>query len=71
MRWSSVRLAIICANSCAASGPSINETCPYSGDPVTDFAEIDGKVIGFCNPTCRDKTVNDPAAWPATMALLR
>ena len=54
-----------------ASGPSINETCPYSGDPVTDFAEIDGKVIGFCNPTCRDKTVNDPAAWPATMALLR
>lgn len=51
-------------------GPSINTSCPYSGLPVTDFACIDGTVIGFCNPFCRDKTVADPEAWPAAMALI-
>ena len=49
---------------------AVNETCPYSGKAVTDFLEMDGKVYGFCNPRCRDKTVNDPAAWPAFMALV-
>ncbi|MEZ5716250.1 MAG: glutathione S-transferase [Paracoccaceae bacterium] len=53
-----------------AHGPSENATCPYSGDPVSDFLELDGRVFGFCNPFCRDKTVNDPEAWPAFMALL-
>lgn len=53
-----------------AAGPSENATCPYSGKPVTDFLSLDGRVFGFCNPTCRDKTVNDPEAWPAFMALL-
>ncbi|MEM6617785.1 MAG: glutathione S-transferase [Pseudomonadota bacterium] len=46
-----------------------NDRCPYSGDPVTDVLEIDGRRIGFCNPFCRDKTVADPAAWPAFMAI--
>ncbi|MCA2014252.1 glutathione S-transferase [Cereibacter sphaeroides] len=55
----------------ACDGPSINSACPYSGKPVTDFARIDGTVIGFCNPFCRDKTVADPEAWPAAMALLQ
>ena len=55
----------------ACEGPSINAACPYSGKPVTDFARIDGTVIGFCNPFCRDKTVADPEAWPAAMALLQ
>lgn len=55
----------------ACEGPSINSACPYSGKPVTDFARIDGTVIGFCNPFCRDKTVADPEAWPAAMALLQ
>ncbi|WP_424942198.1 glutathione S-transferase [Aliiroseovarius crassostreae] len=54
----------------ACDGPSINDTCPYSGDPVTDFLEMDGKIWGFCNPTCRDKTVNDPDAWPAFMQMV-
>lgn len=54
----------------ACDGPSINEHCPYSGDPVTDFLEMDGKIWGFCNPTCRDKTVNDPEAWPAFMDMV-
>ena len=53
-----------------ASGPSVNTACPYSGKPVTDFMELDGRIWGFCNPFCRDKTVNDPEAWPAFMALL-
>ncbi|OWU83356.1 glutathione S-transferase [Oceanicola sp. 22II-s10i] len=52
-----------------ASGPSVNAACPYSGKPVTDFMEMDGKVYGFCNPFCRDKTVQDPAAWPKFMAM--
>lgn len=55
-----------------ASGAALNDACPYSGRPVSpdSLAEIDGMVVGFCNPFCRDKTVADAAAWPATMALL-
>jgi len=35
----------------------INETCPWSGKPVQadSLTEYDGKVVGFCNPGCRDK----------------
>lgn len=51
-------------------GPSENETCPYSGDPVTDFMEMEGRIFGFCNPFCRDKTLADPEAWPDFMALI-
>ena len=46
-----------------------NEACPYSGKPVTHLLETDGRVFGFCNATCRDKTVNDPDAWPDFVAL--
>lgn len=52
------------------TGPSENAACPYSGKPVTDFLELDGRVFGFCNPFCRDKTVADPDAWPRFTALL-
>lgn len=48
---------------------SENALCPYSGAAVTDFLELDGRVFGFCNPFCRDKTAADPAAWPAFMAI--
>ena len=48
-----------------------NTACPYSGKPVTDVLELDGRRFGFCNPFCRDKTVADPEAWPAFMALYR
>ena len=51
------------------TGPSVNATCPYSGKPVTHFLETDGRVYGFCNAFCRDKTVADPEAWPKFMAL--
>ncbi|MBO9396447.1 glutathione S-transferase [Shimia sp. R9_2] len=47
-----------------------NANCPYSGKPVTHFMEMEGRIFGFCNAFCRDKTVADPEAWPAFMALL-
>ncbi|WP_270727844.1 glutathione S-transferase [Shimia sp. Alg240-R146] len=52
------------------TGPAENATCPYSGKPSTHFLQIDGRTFGMCNAFCRDKTVADPEAWPAFMALL-
>ncbi|NDW45147.1 glutathione S-transferase [Ruegeria sp. PrR005] len=52
-----------------ANGPSINANCPYSGKPVTDYLEMDGRIWGFCNPFCRDKTAADPGAWPKFIAM--
>ncbi|WP_297774462.1 glutathione S-transferase [uncultured Roseovarius sp.] len=51
------------------SGTPENQACPYSGDPVTDLMEGEGRIFGFCNPFCRDKTVADPDAWPAFTAM--
>lgn len=48
-----------------------NTACPYSGKPVTHMLELAGRRFGFCNAFCRDKTVADPEAWPAFMALYR
>ncbi len=53
-----------------ARSDSENALCPYSGKEVTDFLEMDGKVYGFCNPFCRDKTAADPDAWPAFQKIL-
>ncbi len=50
-------------------GPATNATCPYSGKPASHFLEVGGAVYGFCNAFCRDKTLADPAAWPAFDAL--
>ena len=35
----------------------INETCPWSGEPVRadSLTEHAGQVVGFCNTGCRDK----------------
>jgi glutathione S-transferase len=52
------------------SGPSVNEACPYSGGPVTHFMGAGGRVWGFCNAFCRDKTVADPEAWPEFMEMV-
>jgi glutathione S-transferase len=46
-----------------------NAACPYSGKPVTHALSLFGRRFGFCNAFCRDKTVADPEAWPAFMAL--
>ena len=51
------------------TGTPENAACPYSGKPVTHLAEIGGRVFGFCNAFCRDKTVADPEAWPAFMSI--
>jgi glutathione S-transferase len=51
------------------AGTPENAACPYSGEPGTHLAEIDGRIFGFCNAGCRDKTVADPMAWPAFMAI--
>ncbi|WP_170606070.1 glutathione S-transferase [Ruegeria arenilitoris] len=48
----------------ATDGPSINSACPYSGKPVTHFLKLNGRIWGFCNAFCRDKTLSDPQAWP-------
>ena len=48
---------------------SENRDCPYSGRTVTHFLETRGRVFGFCNAFCRDKTVADPDAWSAFVAL--
>ncbi|MFT5363785.1 MAG: glutathione S-transferase [Dinoroseobacter sp.] len=58
------------------SGPCVNAFCPYSGKPVSGnatayFLKLAGKVYGFCNTGCRDKTIADPEAWPAFMALVK
>ncbi|PWE31163.1 glutathione S-transferase [Maritimibacter sp. 55A14] len=53
----------------AAAGPSENAACPYSGKPVTHFLDIGDRRFGFCNAFCRDKTLADPEAWPAFMAI--
>ena len=46
------------------SGQPENDACPYSGRPVSHLARIDGRIFGFCNAFCRDKTVADALAWP-------
>ncbi len=55
----------VLAGQAISQGPSENAACPYSGRPVTDFLTLEGRVFGFCNPFCRDKTLADPMAWPA------
>ena len=52
------------------AGTPENDRCPYSDLPVTHLMETQGRIFGFCNAFCRDKTVNDPKAWPQFMALL-
>ncbi len=52
-----------------STGPSENTKCPYSGKTPTDFLELDGRIFGFCNTFCRDKTVADAEAWPAFMEI--
>jgi glutathione S-transferase len=51
------------------TGTPENDVCPYSGEPVAHLARIGGRVFGFCNAACRDKTVADPEAWPDFMAV--
>lgn len=35
----------------------VNQVCPWSGKPVSEdsLTRYRGKVVGFCNPGCREK----------------
>lgn len=35
----------------------VNDTCPWSGKPVSDdsLTLYKGQVVGFCNPGCKEK----------------
>lgn len=36
---------------------AVNTVCPWSGHPISadSLTLYKGKVVGFCNPGCRDK----------------
>jgi len=51
------------------SGTAENAHCPYSGKPITHLMELEGRIFGFCNVFCRDKTVADPEAWSDFMKI--
>ena len=45
----------------------VNEICPWSGKPVSadSLTTYRGKVVGFCNPGCRDKFDSAAKAFDA------
>ena len=47
----------------------INQTCPWSGDPVSpdSLTTYKGKVVGFCNTGCRDKFEKAASAFDAAL----
>ncbi|MGJ3263780.1 MAG: glutathione S-transferase [Salinarimonas sp.] len=48
---------------------AVNETCPWSGDPIAadSLARYRGRVVGFCNPGCRDKFVAATSLFDAAI----
>lgn len=48
----------------------VNEVCPWSGKPVAadSLMRYRGRVIGFCNPGCRDKFARAAAMFDAAIA---
>ena len=47
----------------------VNDVCPWSGDPVSadSLTLYQGKVVGFCNPGCRDKFERATKAFDAAV----
>lgn len=47
----------------------INRVCPWSGDPVQadSLTLYRQKVVGFCNPGCRDKFEKAVSAFDAAL----
>lgn len=47
----------------------VNATCPWSGKPVREdsLTQFNGRVVGFCNPGCRDKFEKAASAFNAAM----
>ena len=49
---------------------AVNDICPWSGKPVSPDAltTYKGKVVGFCNPGCRDKFETAVAHFDSAIA---
>ena len=47
----------------------VNENCPWSGNPVQEdsLTLYQGKVVGFCNPGCRDKFEQAASSFDAAI----
>ena len=47
----------------------LNQVCPWSGKPVSadSLTLYRGKVVGFCNPGCRDKFDAASGAFDSAM----
>ena len=47
----------------------VNDVCPWSGKPVSpdSLTTYKGKVVGFCNPGCRDKWNTAARAFDAVI----
>ena len=47
----------------------VNQTCPWSGKPVSvdSLTRYRGKVVGFCNPGCREKFDKATSAFDAAI----
>ena len=47
----------------------VNATCPWSGEPVSQdsLTLYQGKVVGFCNPVCRDKFEKATSTFDAAL----
>jgi YHS domain-containing protein len=47
----------------------VNDVCPWSGKPVSadSLTFYKGKVVGFCNPSCRDKFDSATSALDAAI----
>lgn len=52
-------------------GEPENDLCPYSGKEITYLAEIGGRIFGFSNAFCRDKTVADAEAFDEFLKIYR
>jgi len=48
----------------------VNDACPWSGKPVAadSLTVYRGKVVGFCNPGCRDKFEKASALFDSAIA---
>ncbi|MDD9879119.1 MAG: glutathione S-transferase [Magnetovibrio sp.] len=48
----------------------VNEVCPWSGKPVQEdsLTLYKGRVVGFCNPGCKEKFETAVGAFEARLA---
>ena len=48
---------------------AVNANCPWSGKPVSadSLTMYRGKVVGFCNPGCREKFESATGAFDAVI----